>query len=51
MNKDHNLVSIHQYHHKAILDSMLRGEELAYQEVYLGQTMAFVVSSDQSADQ
>ena len=51
VNKDHNLVSIHQYHHKVILDSMLRDEELAYQEVYLGQTMAFMVSSDQSADQ
>ena len=51
VNKDHNLASIHLYHRKAILDSMLRDEELVYQEVYLGQTMAFMVSSDQFTNQ
>ena len=51
MNRDHSLASIHQYPRKVILDSMLLDEELAYQEVYLVQTMAFVVFFDQSADQ
>ena len=50
MNRDHSLGFIHQYHRKAILDSMLRDEELAYQEVYLGQTMAFMAFFDQIAD-
>ena len=51
MNRDHSLASIHLYHHMVILDSMLWDEELAYQEVYLGQTKAFTVFFDQSADQ
>jgi hypothetical protein len=51
VNKDHSLGSIHPYHRKAILDSMLRVEDLVYQEVYLGQTMAFMVSFDQFAHQ
>ena len=51
MNMDHSLASIHLYHRKVILDSMLLDEELAYQEVYLGQTKAFTVVFDQSADQ
>ena len=48
---DHNLVSILLFHHKAILDSMLRDEELAYQVFYQGLTMAFMASFNQLADQ
>ena len=51
VNRDQSLASVHQYHRKAILDSMLLDEKLAYQEVYLGLTMAFMAFFDLIADQ